>query len=72
MESNIEVLLKDSLSLAELKFNEDKIAQAFEASWNEFKELVGQGLAHERGNNLLSSSDCSSFPRISFNKAGIP
>ena len=67
MESKIEVLLKESLSLAEKKFKEDNIAQQFEKSKNEFKELINKGFAHERGNNLLSLSDDKSVSRIVFN-----
>ena len=67
MESKIEVLLKESLSLAEKKFKEDSVAKNFEKTKNDFKELVLKGIAHERGNNLLSLSDTKSFPRIVFN-----
>jgi len=67
MESKIEVLLKESLSLAEQKFKEDNVVQQFEKSKNEFKDLIRKGFAHERGNNLLSISDDKSISRIIFN-----
>jgi len=67
MESKIEVLLKESLSLAEQKFKEDNVIQQFEKSKNEFKDLIRKGFAHERGNNLLSISDDKSISRIIFN-----
>lgn len=67
MESKIEVLLKESLSLAEEKFKDDSIALQYEKSKQEFYELVKKGFAHERGNQLLSLSDENSISRIIFN-----
>lgn len=67
MESKIEILIKESLSLVENKFKEDIIVKQFEKSKDEFKELVIKGLANERGNQLLSISDEKSVSRISFN-----
>ena len=67
MESKIEVLVKDSLSLAEKKFKEDHIIQIFEKAQDEFKELIAKGIAKERGYNLLSPSDNKSFSKIAFN-----
>lgn len=63
----IELLVKESLSLAEKKFKEDDIVKNFEKTQNKFKELVSKGIAKERGNNLLSPSDNKSFSRIVFN-----
>lgn len=67
MESKIETLLKESLVLAEKKFKGDSTAQKFEKTKSEFKELVVKGLAHERGNNLLSISDKQFVTKIVFN-----
>lgn len=67
MESKIETLLKESLSLAETKFKEDNIAHQFEKSKSYFKELIDKGFTNERGNNLLSLSDDYSVSRITFN-----
>lgn len=67
MESNIEILIKESLTLVEKKFKEDKIVKQFEKSRDDFNELVIKGLANERGNQLLSISDEKSISRISFN-----
>ena len=67
MESKIEILLMESLSLAKEKYEDDSIAQQFEKSKHEFKEFVIKGFAHERGNNLLSLSDEKSISRIIFN-----
>ena len=67
MESKIEILIKESLSLVENKFKEDFIVKQFEKSKDEFKELVIKGLANERGNQLLSISDEKSISRILFN-----
>lgn len=67
MESKIETLLQESLILAEKKIKDDNIVQKFERTKNEFQELVVKGLAHERGNNLLSVSDKQFVTRIVFN-----
>ncbi len=67
MESKIEILIKESLSLVENKFSEDLIIKQFEKSKDEFKDLVSKGLASERGNQLLSISDEKFISRISFN-----
>lgn len=67
MESKIEILIKESLSLVENKFKEDNISQQFEKFKDEFKELVNKGFASERGNRLLSISDEKSISRVSFN-----
>lgn len=67
MESKIEVLVKDSLVLAENKFKSDTTAKQFEKAKNEFKELVSKGFAHERGNNLLSISDSKSYQKVIYN-----
>lgn len=67
MESKIEVLLKESLSLAEENFKDDSIALQYEKSKQEFYELVKKGFAQERGNQLLSLSDEKSISRIIFN-----
>jgi len=40
MESNIEILLKESLSLAEKKFKKDNVIEQYEKAMKEFKELV--------------------------------
>jgi len=67
MNSNIETLLKESITLAEVKFKEDSTLQQFERANEGFKKLVQKGLAHERGNNLLSISDTKSITRVIFN-----
>lgn len=67
MESKLESLLKDSLVLAEKKFKDDIIAQKFEKTKSDFKEMVVNGLAHERGNNLLSISDDQFATKLMFN-----
>lgn len=67
MESKIETLLKENLVLAEKKFKDDSTAQKFEKTKSEFKKLVVKGLAHERGNNLLSISDKQFVTKIVFN-----
>ena len=60
MKSKIEILVKESLMLAENKFKSDNTTKQFETAKNEFKELVSKGFAHERGNNLISISDSKS------------
>jgi tRNA U54 and U55 pseudouridine synthase Pus10 len=67
MESRIEVLLQESLSLAEKKFKDDVSIKKFEKIKEDFKELVSKGITHERGNNLLSPSDPKSFSKVVFN-----
>ncbi len=67
MESKIEILIKESVSIAEKKFKEDNAVKEFEKSKNEFKELVSKGYAQERGNNLLSISDIKTISKIAFN-----
>lgn len=67
MESKIQILVSESLSLAEKKFKEDKIARKFEKSNREFKELISKGFIQERGNNLLSLSDNKSNSGTVFN-----
>ena len=72
MESNIEIRLKESLSLAEKKFKEDNVIEQYEKAMKEFKELVKKGLARERGHNLLSISDKKALSKTAFNKRGKP
>jgi len=67
MESKIETLIKESISLSEHRFNGDSTIQNFERSKNEFKELIKKGLTQERGNNLLSISDIKSSSKVVFN-----
>lgn len=67
MESKIEILIKESLNIAEKKFQEGNTIKEFEKYNNEFSELVSKGFAQERGNNLLSISDIKSIPKIAFN-----
>lgn len=67
MESKIEILIKESISLAENKFKGDSSTQQFEKAKEEFKELVQKGFAHERGYNLMSISDSKSISKVVFN-----
>lgn len=67
MKSKIEILVKQSLVLAENKFKSDNTTKQFEIAKNEFKELVNKGFAHERGNNLLSISDSKSNQKVMYN-----
>jgi phosphoribosylaminoimidazole carboxylase (NCAIR synthetase) len=67
MESKIEILIKESISLAENKFKADITTQEFERTKEEFKDLVQKGFAHERGYNLMSISDDKSISKVVFN-----
>lgn len=68
MVNKIEILLKESLSLAEVKFVEDVKVQEFEKFNKEFELLVHHGFAKKRGNHLLSISDEKSVSSTIFNK----
>lgn len=67
MESKIETLIKESISLAENQFKGENNTQLFERADEEFKDLVQKGYAHKRGNNLLSISDIKSISKVVFN-----
>lgn len=63
MESKIEILIKESVSIAEKKFKEENAVKEFEKSKNEFKELVSKGFAQERGNNLYQFQTSNLFSK---------
>lgn len=67
MEHKIESKLMKQLSLVENKFQHDIIAIQFNKTAIDFKDMVVKGLAHERGNRLLSLSDKNAIKHISFN-----
>lgn len=67
MGNKIEARVQESLKIACKKFKDELSVKRFEESKEEFKELVKRGVAHERGNNLLSTSDAHIKKRVVFN-----
>ncbi len=63
----LEEKVAKTIKIVNKSFGGSKEVKAFERSNKEFKELVQKGLAKERGNNLLSSSDAHMKTQVYFN-----
>ncbi|MGH1339256.1 MAG: hypothetical protein ACRBFS_24270 [Aureispira sp.] len=68
--ANIEENLLGVIRIEQEKFSGDERISQFEETVNRFDELIAQGLACKRGNNLLSLTDTLAKTQVVFNVPG--
>jgi hypothetical protein len=67
MESKLEILVKESVTIAKVKFSDCDNVKMYEEGIRKFDELLEKGILRERGNNLRSISDNVEKCTIQFN-----